>query len=108
MIFLMQFWFPGRVWGQAIKDYYKRGLEKYKLSDFRGALGQWERGLKLAEEMGNIRAKYGFLTNIGVVYENLGNYAKALSIYKDALKMKRKIGDKKSEGMALIDIGNVY
>jgi len=48
------------------------------------------------------------LSNIGIVYKNLGDYQKALSYYERALAIRREIGDKKGEGADLTNIGVVY
>ncbi len=85
-------------WGQRLQDYYKQGVEKYNRSDFRGALEVWEQGLKRGRDTNNRQATGAFLNVIGVVYDELGDYPKALSYYKKALKIKSEIGDRSGEG----------
>jgi tetratricopeptide (TPR) repeat protein len=64
--------------------------------------------LSLAEQQRHEKAQSVFLTNIGVVYRNLGQYNKALLFYQKALAIDRKLGDMKGEGVTLGNIGSVY
>jgi CHAT domain-containing protein/Tfp pilus assembly protein PilF len=95
-------------WEQSLQDYFKQGGEKYEISDYRGALEAWEKGLAKAKRMDNKQAISFFLNSIGLVYNDLGDYPKALSYHEQSLKISKEIGDRNGEGMTLGNIGNVY
>lgn len=48
------------------------------------------------------------LQNIGVIYNELGQYEQALDFYQKALVIRKEIGDKTGEGNTLNNIGLVY
>jgi CHAT domain-containing protein/Tfp pilus assembly protein PilF len=96
------------VWGQDPKEYYEQGVQKQKISDFKGALEAWEKGLAAAHRMDNKQAIATFLNSIGLVYEKLKDYLKALSHYEQSMKINKEIGDRKGEGITLGNIGVVY
>ena len=54
------------------------------------------------------RGVAGSLGNLGLVYENLGDYPKAISYYKQALEICREIDDKDGVGAALGNLGLIY
>lgn len=85
---------------------YSQGVQQYNRSDFKGALYAWEKGLELAKGMGNKQAIGVFLTIIGVVYADLGDYPQALSYYEKALKIHREIGV--PTGTEEANMGDVY
>ncbi len=84
------------------------GAELYNHSDFYGAAQKWEEGLKIARRTVNRQAISVFIGNLGVVYDDLGDYSKAISYHEQALKIFREIGDKKKEGADLSNLGVVY
>lgn len=92
--------------GQGLEDYMEQGTKRYNISDFRGALEAWQRGLALAEKEGNKGYIGAFLGNLGVVYKNLADYPQALSYYQQALKIHREIGAPTRIEEA--NIGDVY
>jgi CHAT domain-containing protein len=91
-----------------LKKLLQEGTESYRKSDYRGALNSWKEGYKLAKSNGAYRYEGAFASNIGVVYRNLGQYAKALSYYERALAIRREIGDRSGEGKDLTNIGVMY
>ncbi|MEE3718851.1 tetratricopeptide repeat protein [Tumidithrix elongata RA019] len=48
------------------------------------------------------------LNNIGLVYDNLGQYSKALEYYRQSLAIIKEIGDRYKEGLTLNNIGTIY
>ncbi|GAB4203940.1 MAG: hypothetical protein Fur006_58650 [Coleofasciculaceae cyanobacterium] len=48
------------------------------------------------------------LQNLGVIYNELGQYEQALDFYQKALVIRQEIGDKAGEGNTLNNIGLVY
>ena len=72
------------------------------------ALKAYLSGLKIAEETkdkGLIRVIKG---NIGFIYQDLGNYPKALAYFEKALKSAEEVGDKRDMAIWFYNIGNVY
>ena len=88
--------------------YYNEGLDFYNRSDFFNARKSWEKGLEICRELGDKNCIGTFLGNIGVVYDDLGQYDKALEYYEKALVIDREIGDREGEGNDLTNIGVVY
>jgi len=64
--------------------------------------------LFIVQEIGDRRGLGINLTNIGLVYNNLGQYQKALDYYQQALFIHREIGDRHGEGANLGNIGLIY
>lgn len=54
------------------------------------------------------RGEGATLHNLGVVYNELGQYSIALNLYEQALAIRKEIGDKVEEGNTLNNIGIVY
>jgi tetratricopeptide (TPR) repeat protein len=48
------------------------------------------------------------LTNIGIVYDHLGQYTEALNYHRQALEIDRKIDDVAGEVEGLTNIGIIY
>jgi len=68
----------------------------------------WERSLEIAEELGDRRGMRHSLYNIGLLYNNKGDYEKALDYYERSLAIKEEIGDKRGMGISLNNIGIVH
>lgn len=63
----------------------EQGIEQYYRSDFRGALASWQEALDIYTEIGNIRGEAQSLGGLGIAYQNLGNYPKAIDFYEQSL-----------------------
>lgn len=73
--------------GQGLRDYYEQGVKRYNISDFRGALEAWQRGLALAKKMDDKQAIGAFLNNLGNVYADfLADYPQAREEFSRSLK----------------------
>ncbi len=68
----------------------------------------YQQALAIHTETGDKAREGATLNNIGLVYDNLGQYPKALEFYQQALAILTKIGDKAEEGNTLNNIGLVY
>ncbi len=86
-----------------------RNLEKKASSkaDLEKALKKYEVALAVFEKAGSAKKTYA-LNQIGVVYNILGQYSKALEYFEKSLLIKKKGDDVKVEGHALNNIGSVY
>ena len=87
-------------------EYYLRAKHKYEkrvnTDDMEIARGLLKKANELDDNL--ILAK----TLLGWTYYQIGNYDKAMEIYRHALKQADNHGDKRGMGMSLNNIGNVY
>ena len=58
--------------------------------------------------MGDRSGEATTLSNIGAVYDALGEKGKALGYYEEALPLRRQVGDRSGEATTLNNIGAVY
>ncbi|MEW6774393.1 MAG: tetratricopeptide repeat protein, partial [Bacteroidota bacterium] len=72
------------------------------------ALEYYFKALKMDEELGNKNGVARHLGNIGNVYLDQGDYAKALEYYLNSLKINEEIGNKNEVARQLGNIGIVY
>jgi CHAT domain-containing protein/Tfp pilus assembly protein PilF len=86
----------------------EEGVKAFYKSDYQTALEKWETGLQQAREIDDKRYISHFLSNLGMVYNNLGEYRRALDYYQQALEIQREIGDKGGVGNNLMNLGVVY
>jgi len=63
------------------------------------------RSLKLARELNNTSGESGDINNIATIYQNQGNYKKALHYYEKSLALRRT---KKGKALVYNNIGTVY
>ncbi|HUF38050.1 MAG TPA: tetratricopeptide repeat protein, partial [Anaerolineales bacterium] len=90
-------------WIWALRVYMsRRGLRQDEID--------WnERGLRAAEGNADLREDQGVLfNNIGAVYNYLGQRARALEYYQQALTIMEEIGDRSGLAGTLNNIGAVY
>ncbi len=80
----------------------------YVLSKFREALLYDEHSLRIYKEAGDRKGEGESLSNLGLLYNSLGNIAQALSYYQQALAIRREVGDRSGEGATLWNIGALY
>lgn len=48
------------------------------------------------------------INNIGFIYDNEGDYVKAMKFYDESLKLSEKINDKKGMARSLVNIGTIF
>ncbi|MEZ4687766.1 MAG: tetratricopeptide repeat protein [Bacteroidia bacterium] len=48
------------------------------------------------------------LNNIGLIYNDQGNYPRALEYYQNSLAIKEELGDQKGIAGGLVNIGIIY
>jgi tetratricopeptide (TPR) repeat protein len=80
----------------------------YVISDYQRTGELAHRQLALAEETANRRQYAAALTNIGVVYDSLGEPRRALEYYEQALPINREVGDRSGESVTLYNMAMVY
>lgn len=108
VLFILASHLSNFLYAEDLKTLNNKGRERYKVSDYKGALEFYLPGLVEAQLQDNKRYIATFDTNIGLVYEHLGDYPKALEYHQQALKKHREIGNRYWEGGSLCNIGNVY
>ena len=67
-----------------------------------------QQALAIDKQIGNKAGEGTTLNNIGGVYFNLGEYAKALDYLQQSLAIIKQVGNKTEEGTILSNIGAVY
>jgi tetratricopeptide (TPR) repeat protein len=71
-------------------------------------LEYYQQALAIIRQIGDRSGVGTTLNNIGLVYNYLGQYPKALDYYQQALAIARQIGDRSTEGKTLNNIGLIY
>jgi len=74
----------------------------------RQAIAKYEAALRLWQSLGDRFSQGTTLTRIGIAYNALGEYQKALEYYTQALPLYRAVGDRAGEADALNSIGGLY
>jgi len=64
--------------------------------------------INLYAESDQTKRQSTMLSDIGVIYNNLGQKQNALEMYQQSLDIKREIGDRSGEATTLNNIGEVY
>jgi CHAT domain-containing protein/Tfp pilus assembly protein PilF len=77
-------------------------------TDRRDALAKTVQSLTLWRQLGDRYWTAYSLSQLGLIYDYLGERQKALAFYKDALSIRRAIGDSRGVSAALQNIGNIY
>jgi tetratricopeptide (TPR) repeat protein len=72
------------------------------------AIQKWQEARLLYRAVGDRRGEATTLSNIGLVYSDLGEKQKALVFYNQALPIRRAVGDRGGEATTLNNIGAVY
>ncbi|MFT3793990.1 tetratricopeptide repeat protein [Flavobacterium sp.] len=83
------------------------GIVYSQQSNYYMALENYQKALKLYEEVGQKVNISKALNNIGIVYKAQLNYPKALEYFKRAHKIQREIGEQ-NEAVTLTNIGVIY
>jgi CHAT domain-containing protein len=82
--------------------------DKYNQYDFRSALPLCLNAGNAAEKLGNQNKLSYIYTYIGLIYDSLGDYPKAIEFQNKRLKIALQIGDKNGEGQVYGNLGIVY
>jgi CHAT domain-containing protein/Tfp pilus assembly protein PilF len=83
-------------------------LQNGTLEDKSKSIGKYQEALDLYRRAGDRRSEAETHTNIGVVYQSLGETQKAMEKFNEALPISRAVGDRRGEAVALNNIGIVY
>ncbi|WP_439638146.1 CHAT domain-containing protein [Spirulina sp.] len=78
------------------------------LESLQAAIEKWEAAIPLYQQVGDRGGEAATLTNIGGVYNSLGEKSRALEYFNQALPLLRAVGDRSGEANTLTNIGAVY
>jgi CHAT domain-containing protein/tetratricopeptide (TPR) repeat protein len=96
-----------RVAGETVFREAQR-LENGTTEDKRKSIEKYQEALDLYRRAGARRGEAEILSNIGGVYDSLGETQKALEKYNESLPISRAEGDRYGEAVTLNNIGAVY
>ncbi|NQE32987.1 tetratricopeptide repeat protein [Microcoleus asticus] len=88
---------------EGLQLYYQGTIESFK-----GALVKYEQALNLYRSAGDRAKEAVTISNIGLVYSDLGETQTALGYYNQSLLLSRAVGDRSQEAVTLSNIGLVY
>lgn len=95
-----------------LEQLYQTGVQQYRQGQLRQALATLQKVLERSQAPNadaTWQQKQGEVLNqIGLVYEALGEYPRAIEAYEKVLSMQRTLGDRQGEGAALSNLGTVY
>jgi tetratricopeptide (TPR) repeat protein len=108
-----EFTTPETALGETIRQTYAVGdaeqvdltaaQKRERIATLRGLLDEY-----VGEEPEISRARASLLGKLGILYYSLGEVARAVEYYEDALTIAREIGDRRGEGNRLGNLGNAY
>ena len=85
-----------------------QGNQQYNTSQFEAAFKSWKQALTLYREIKYRLGEGISLGNLGVAYDSLGDYPKAIEFQEQSLAIKRKIKYRLGEGQSLGNLGSAY
>jgi len=91
-----------------MKRLQEEGQKAFYAANYPEALAKWKTGLEIAKKVENKQAIGAFLTNIGLVFQYLGQHEEALRHLEESLAICTDIQDKSGEANNLGNIGVVY
>ncbi len=95
-------------WKTGIGTAYNRlGNDYFNKSDLVPALENYNKSIKIFEEINNRKMIAGVTNNIGNVFKFRGNYPAALDCYFKALRINEEMGNKMWAGMNIGNIGDL-
>ncbi|NEP01982.1 MAG: CHAT domain-containing protein [Symploca sp. SIO2E9] len=87
---------------------FRQGHEQYQQGQLKIAIDLWEQALKIYQEITNPKLEASILGNLGIAYNNLGEYLQAIDYHKQALVIMQEIGNRQGEWKVLLNLGNAY
>lgn len=94
--------------GQKLVDEAEQLFAKGTAESRRAALEKYQEAQALFHVTGDKTQEAAALSDIGTVYDSLGEKQKALEILNQALPMRREAGDRQGEATTLNNLGAVY
>ncbi|OIP73044.1 MAG: hypothetical protein AUK43_01505 [Oscillatoriales cyanobacterium CG2_30_40_61] len=93
------------------EDIFNQGMKRYgegTVAGFRGAIQQWEEGLRLWKEANNPQQESITRNFLCSVYSSLGEYPKAINCYNQLLVLTQTLADQQTEATTLTSIAKIY
>ncbi|WRH68497.1 MAG: CHAT domain-containing tetratricopeptide repeat protein [Planktothrix sp. GU0601_MAG3] len=93
------------------EDIFNQGIKRYRegtIAGFRGAIQQWEEGLRLGREANNPQQELMTRNFLCSVYSSLGEYPKAINCYNQLLVLTQTLEDQQTQATTLISIAKIY
>ncbi|SKB15676.1 conserved exported hypothetical protein [Planktothrix sp. PCC 11201] len=93
------------------EDIFNQGMKRYRegtVAGFRGAIQQWEEGLRLWREANNPQQESITRNFLCSVYSNLGEYPQAINCYNQLLVLTQTLEDLQTQATTLISIAKIY
>lgn len=93
------------------EDIFNQGMKRYRegtVSGFRGAIEQWEAGLRLGREANNPQQESMTRNFLCSVYSSLGEYPKAINCYNQLLVLTQTLEDQQTQATTLVAIAKIY
>ncbi|MEQ9671167.1 tetratricopeptide repeat protein [Coleofasciculus sp. G2-EDA-02] len=90
---------------------FRQGGQQYKVSQFKAALQSYQQSLVLYQEIGKRLGEGAALMGLGIAYDFIGEYLKAIDCYEQSLEIAREIGGqsgKAGKGLCLGNLGKTY
>lgn len=92
----------------ASKGYNLQGIANAIQGNYPGALAQFEKSLAIDEKLNDKVGVATMLVNIGSIYKEKDDQARALEYYSKALPAFEQLGDKRGISATLNNIGGIY
>lgn len=89
-------------------SYKTLGNTQYMQGSLKEAITYYEQGLQEYFSINNIDGVASCENNIGLVYNDMGDYEKAMKFHLKTLKLREEMKDEKGIAKSLLNIGNVY
>lgn len=92
-------------------QFFRQGGQQYKVSQFKAALQSYQQSLVLYQEIGKRLGEGAALMGLGIAYDFIGEYLKAIDCYEQSLEIAREIGGhsgKVGKGLCLGNLGKTY
>ncbi len=100
---------PEQLAAQKANGLLRQGIQQYQTSQFQVALQTWQEALSVYRyEARDRNAEATVLGNLGMAYNSLAQYAKAIEAFESSLTIFRNSGNRKGEVFALIGLGDTY
>ncbi len=84
------------------------GMVHWFRGDYPNALANYEKALKIREEIGDVKGRINTINNIGVVYMETGRLEEARDYFCQGVEYEERIRNKSGLASALDNIGNSY
>ena len=97
---------------------FQQGIQQAQQSQYSAAIESWQKALDIFTQIGNLaegeirraarKGEAASYSNLGLAYESLGDYQKALFYYKQSLAIFTEIGDRDREANSYMGLGLAY